>query len=172
MKRNPILILFLLAVLITASGCEENPRLVRLAAEAADRQAEQNETIARLQQEVATGSRQQIEEQAAARLAADVERQQLSQGFSDLEAERRQIAQQRRTESMLANLLPTAGLFLVVLLCVALAISMLRFSSGEAVDAELLDRLVEQADVQSQLPRASDNRSLLTSTNPLENNQP
>ena len=146
MRTRTTLLPVLLVTTLALAGCEEDPRLVRLATEAADRQAEQNEAMARLQTEVAEGTRRLVEEQASARQAADQERQQLNTGWDALEAERRQIARQRRTVSLVTTAVRGGSLLLIVLFCLALALLTLRNSATESTtSADLVDLLVRQA---------------------------
>ena len=101
-------LLTLLTPALVLIGCDD-ARSVRLAQEGADRQAQQNNTMAELQREVAAGSRSLVEEQGAARREAlqlqqsvQGERDDLSAGWNDLEGERRRMAASRRADSLLA----------------------------------------------------------------------
>ena len=62
------------------SGCSSDERVVQIATEAADRQADQNRQMSQLQQQV------------------HQERQALSDGWTDLNSQRRQLAETRRTD--------------------------------------------------------------------------
>jgi hypothetical protein len=80
----------------------------RIAREAADRQAQQNTAMAELNKEVAGGTRRLVGADAQARKEIvgvhrdlQAERSRLDTNWNALETERRQIAGQRRTESML-----------------------------------------------------------------------
>jgi cell division protein FtsL len=93
---------------VTNAGCDQSADVARVAA---DRQARQNETMARLQTEVAAGAKQLVDEEGRARrqtleLHRDLqsERSQLAGGWNALQAERASIAHSRRTESVLAAL--------------------------------------------------------------------
>ncbi len=131
--RSALLAVLGLCLLV---GCDEKDQykeVAQVAREAADRQAQQNDEMARLNREVVEGTRQMIEADTAARkdamavqhemvegtrqmIEADTaarkdaiavqheiqaERVTLNDGFDKLEGERKQIAQERRTESML-----------------------------------------------------------------------
>jgi hypothetical protein len=64
MTKTPLpLILLTLAI----AGCSSDDRVVDIATTAADRQAEQNEEVVRLNREVAQGTRQLVEADAKAR---------------------------------------------------------------------------------------------------------
>lgn len=96
MNLNLILAMMLSILLI---GCEaQNDLVARVATQAADRQALQNQEMANLNREVATGTRRLVEEDAAtrnefARVHREIqaERTQLSGDWGDLEKERKQI---------------------------------------------------------------------------------
>jgi len=103
-----------LAALASAAlaGCGGDSAGYRHAADtadkAADRQAQQNTEMAKNNQTVAEGTKRLIEADAEARKEIvavhkdlQAERATLNEGFSDLETERQQIAQDRRTESIL-----------------------------------------------------------------------
>jgi hypothetical protein len=103
------------------SGCDD--RAAQVAREAADRQAQQNTAMAELNQEVASGTHRLVEADAQARkelvgVHRDLqsERARLDTSWNDLDQERRQMAGQRRTESLLAPAVQSAGLFAIVAL--------------------------------------------------------
>ena len=109
--------------LAVTHGCDD--RATQIAREAADRQAQQNTAMAELNKEVASGTHQLVEADAQARKEIvgvhhdlQAERTRLDSGWNELEGERRQIAGQRRTESMLVPVttLVGGGLLVVVLL--------------------------------------------------------
>ncbi|MEX2170056.1 MAG: hypothetical protein WD851_12165 [Pirellulales bacterium] len=83
---------------------------VAISHEAADRQAAQNLEISKHNREVAAAHHE------LAHVHQDVqsERHNLSSGWNDLESERRQIAHDRRTQSLLAALVPMVGTIAVV----------------------------------------------------------
>src|SRR4051812_34754372 len=129
--------------LILISGCDA--RVAQLAREAADRQAQQNTEMAQLNKEVASGSHQLVEADAKARQEIigvhhdlQAERARLDTSLSELESERREIAGQRRTESMLVSLSSAIG-------GVSLVVALLGFSwyalvaarSNDGTDAQL-----------------------------------
>ena len=94
-----------IVMFILISGCDD--RVSQVAREAADRQAQQNTSMAELNQEVAGGARRLVEADAKARqdfvgIHRDLgaERSRLDAGWNSLEDERHQIAGQRGAESM------------------------------------------------------------------------
>jgi hypothetical protein len=131
-------------------GCDE--RVAEVAREAADRQAQQNTTMAELQQEVASGTHSLVAADAAARHEIvgvhhdlQAERRQLDAGWNALEAERGQIARDRRTESLVAPLAQLLGtLALVVVLLGFLWQLLARGRATDPVDAELSELLIER----------------------------
>ena len=90
MYRNRNLIVLITALLIPmVIGCdEEEAKLVRMAEDHLERQAEQNRRTAELQKEVAAGARQLIEADAAAR-------QELIALQRDVQTERSEVGHQR-----------------------------------------------------------------------------
>lgn len=122
-KRHTPLTLKLIAATtaVLLTSCDDEAR--RVAREAADRQAAQNQLMANLQQEVAGGARALVEADAEARSQAlavhrdfQAERQQLAAGWQDLEAQRQGLAAERRAESLLVPLLEAAGMVLLAAL--------------------------------------------------------
>ncbi len=117
MKRiHPHLILLILSI----AGCDTDERLVELSREAADRQAERNKEMARVNKSVAEGTKHIVTEHAKGRadlttLHQAVQAQQagVNRQRDALESERRQIAGQRLTESRLGPVLSSLGIFLL-----------------------------------------------------------
>jgi hypothetical protein len=162
--RNALLAVLGLCLL---AGCDEKDQykqVAEVAREAADRQAQQNDEMVRLNREVVEGTRQMIEADTAARKDAMVvqreiqaERVTLNDGFDKLEGERQQIAQERRTESMLVPAFEKIGGALVaiavVVLCLVLLIGQ---RNTDASDAELNELLIcDLASEQPQLGRST-----------------
>jgi hypothetical protein len=126
MPRN--LILILLALLLTA-GCGSNDdRLVNMAQDHEKRQAEQNQRMAELQNQVAEGSKRLVEADAESRekflaiqdnLRAD--QAAVGQQRDKLEVERREIAAQRIRDPIIAASIVQIGLWLACLLPLILA---------------------------------------------------
>ncbi len=123
--------LIVLAIVATA-GCDDDTRVTKVATEAADRQAKQNEEMVRLNREVAEGTRRLVDADADTRREIigvhkelQGERTELGQQWNNLEAERRSIAQQRRTESMLVPVAQAVGAVLLVALVIGFCWSLL-----------------------------------------------
>lgn len=138
-------------MLLGASGCDDD-RVAKIATEAADRQAEQNTTMAKLQQEVASGSKSLVEATDAVR--QDImnahhelhnERIVLGEGWNDVEAQRQKIDRDRRGGALLL----TVGKVFVGMLIVFAVLGLCRqVLSGaqqpDAGDVEFQELLVDQ----------------------------
>jgi hypothetical protein len=163
-----MLTLTLTSIMLAATaGCNDDA--VTVAREAADRQAQQNETMAELQQEVAAGTRQLVAEEGQARRQAlevlrdlQAERGQLADGWDELESQRQSIARSRRTESLLATVLPASGGVAAAAVALAFAWMALyglkRQDDSVAVACELLiEELLDEppSDRWFPLPRAA-----------------
>jgi hypothetical protein len=133
------------------TGCSDD-RVAEVATQAADRQAEQNDTMAKLQQDVAGGTRKLVEADADARheivaVHHDLqsERSRLDTGWSALEEERKQLAGERRTESMwVPTVQLLSGLVLVVTLLGFSWYALVRIRTDTTTDAELNELLVHE----------------------------
>jgi hypothetical protein len=105
---------------ILTSGCDN--RATQIAREAANRQARQNAAMADLNKEVASGTQQLVAADAQARKEIvgvhrdlQTERTRLDTSWNALEKERRQIASQRLTESVLVPVIQSGGLLVLVI---------------------------------------------------------
>src|SRR5262245_22462909 len=103
-KLSPKTRILLTTIVLVILGCDD--QATQIAREAADRQAQQNTEMARVNREVAAGSHELVEADARARkeivgVHHDIqsERMRLASGWDNLEQERQQIARDRRTES-------------------------------------------------------------------------
>ena len=159
---NSLLSLLSLTLVVGCTDKDRHKEVAEVAKQAADRQAEQNSVMARLSREVAEGTRRLVQADADARKEMIVvhqdiqaERTLLNDGFEKLEGERKQMAQQRRTESVLVPAMKTIGVAMlataVVLFCLLL---LTRFRSTDAADAELNELLIH--DLVSEHPRLLD----------------
>jgi hypothetical protein len=155
-----IAMLWIVSIVLIA-GC--NDHATQIAREAADRQAQQNTAMAELNQEVASGTHRLVEADAQARkeivgVHRDLqsERSRLDTSWGDLEQERRQIAGQRRTASLLSPAIQTAGLLAVVALvlgfCWYALVTVRPSSESEHAVTELLLNEVFAGPPQQQLP--------------------
>ena len=64
MVKIQVLYVILLTLITLLNGCDSDERVVRIATEAADRQAEQNHELVQLNREVAEGTRRLVEADA------------------------------------------------------------------------------------------------------------
>ncbi len=143
------------------AGCDESDgeqhrRVAEVAQRGTDRKAEQKREMARLNREVAEGTRRMVEADALARAdhvavhhEIQAERAVLHEGFDALEDERQQIAQQRRTESALGPALGLVSGTLVVSAVIGLCMLLLKESqrsdpSDADVNAILIGELVSE----------------------------
>jgi len=111
--------LMTLAVLAAILSCDDSA--TQVAREAAQRQAQQNNEMARVTSESAATTRRLVEEQGQSRHELHAERTQLSAGWNDLEVERQAIAGARQTDSRLATVVRGGGATLAALLALGLA---------------------------------------------------
>jgi hypothetical protein len=117
MKTIPV---HLILLILLIAGCDTDKRLVQISREAADRQAEQNKEMARVNRSVAEGTKRVVTEHANGRenlntLHQGVQAQQegVNRQRDALESERQKIAGVRLTESRLGPLLSSLGIFLL-----------------------------------------------------------
>ncbi len=144
------LFVFVLAVL--AGGCNENERLARMAQEHAAQQAEQSREMVRVQKEVAQGSKQLVEADAQARREfsglhreLQAERSQIGRQRDALETDRREIAEQRHRDPIIAAAIGQIGLILACLLPLIVCIYLLGgLRRSEASDEMVTELLVEE----------------------------
>ncbi len=146
MKRFiPMILIALLA------GCKSSPdeRLVEMAKAHEARQAEQSQQMARMQHEVAEGSRTLVEADAKAREELTAMQHELRSDQADighqrdqLETERREIATQRNRDPIVAAAITNVGVvvacLLPLLVCVYVLWSAGRRSESDAAVTELL----------------------------------
>ena len=157
-KQNVPIWIGRIVLVILISGCDD--RATQIASEAANRQAQQNTAMADLNKEVAGGTHQLVEGDAQARKEIvgvhhelQAERTRMDTGWCALEQERKEIATQRRTESML---IPVTGLLLLVVLLGFCWHALVASRRSENADAQLTELLIQEI-----LP---DEPSLLSST--------
>ena len=166
-----ILLAFLLIVLTTA--CSEDERLVTVAREAADRQAEQNREMADLNRQVVEATGLLVEAEAKAReevielqrgivqrdatcrkelntlhqelqTAFREERRSLDRQREELEQERAEIAKSRYWDSNLAATIRSIGLPIACMLPLALAAYLLYCLRAEGNDPQLNEVLIRE----------------------------
>jgi hypothetical protein len=126
-RNHPVLLL--LALLTTTAGCSD--RAAQIAEAAAQRQAEQNVEMAKVNQGVLQVTDQLHQERAG-----------LTSRRDDLETERRAIAGQRRTESALMAAMRGGGTVLAALFALALAWALVTALPRSDDSAEMLCELL------------------------------
>jgi len=132
-----------LAALAVASlsGCSDDARLARLAERASDRQAAQNQEMARVTRESAEATKQLVEADAQSRkelvsLQQDLRTDQagVNEQRDKLEEERKAIVAHRHRDPIIANVLGNVGLVLACLLPLVLCWYLLRTMHDETAD--------------------------------------
>lgn len=127
-------------ILALTSGCDDE-RTVRVATEAAERQAVQNQEMARLNRD-------------SIKLHRDIqaERGTLNESWNDLEVQRRQVASKRRTDSFLTTATQGLGLLMVVALSLAVIWLALNGATQETGNDPLITELLLDELDPSELP--------------------
>jgi hypothetical protein len=149
-KRNVPILIGRIVLVILISGCDD--RATQIAREAANRQAQQNTAMADLNKEVAGGTHQLVEADAQARKEIlgvhhelQAERTRLDTGWNSLEQERRQIASQRRTESILVPVIEAGGLLALVIALLGFCwYALVSCRNSHDTDAQLNELLIHE----------------------------
>jgi hypothetical protein len=146
-KRKITTLILWILTLMLMTGCSDE-RVTQVAREEADRQAQQNTEMAQLNKDVASGTHQLVEADAQARKEIigvhhelQAERKSLDTGWNELEQERRQIAGQRRTESMLV---PVIGLILAIVLLAFCWYALVSSHRGDGTESQLNELLIQE----------------------------
>ena len=148
--NRPLPVVLAAVLLCALCGCEED-ELAKAAREAAKQSADQQRQLAQMQAEVTRGASQLVESDAKARaelaaLQRDLQQDQAEIGRQrdQLETDRRQIAEQRHRDPLIAAAITSIGLILACLLPLLLCWALLRRPplDGEA-EAALAEFLVQ-----------------------------
>jgi hypothetical protein len=151
--RHPLRLIPLAVLIALTSGCQSNDdRLVEMAREHAAQQAEQTRQAAKMHSEVVAASRQLVEADSRARgelasMQHELRGDQAEVGKQRdaLEVERRQIAEQRRWDSVLGDAMITIGTLGACVLPLLAVIYLLRTVHHEApTDGALVELLVQE----------------------------
>ena len=142
-------VLGLMTVALTITSCDSrDERIVEMARESSQRQAEQNQQMARLSEQVAETSQRLVEEDAKARtemvgVHRELQKERSEVGFQrdSLEADRRQLAEARQLEPIVAAAITTAGLLLACLAPLVIAWLCLRQAGKSNADADVAEML-------------------------------
>jgi len=135
----------LLATLMIASGCDNgSSQVAQVAQEAARRQAEQNQEMAHLNRDVAEGTKRLVEGQAAADQHWQTTEQKIHEQQDQLEAERRQQADTRQHDSLLAPVMWSVGVLVVCCLPLLICWQLLTGLSKETQEAAITQILIDE----------------------------
>jgi hypothetical protein len=139
-------------------GCDEDKRVVEIAVESAKRQAAQDVEMARLNREIAEGSKRLV--QANNQLLTS--QHNLDDQRGQLETERRSLADERHRESVLGPIISTGGWLVVGSLPLILCWYLLHGLHRGGEDAEVGHLLIEEivSDQPTLLPRLPDDTTL------------
>ena len=134
----------LLAVCSVLAGCGEDKRLAEMANENAQRQAAQNQEMARLNREIAEGSKRLVAANAEANDKLLTTQQKLDEQRSQIDGERQVLADERHWESILGPLITTTGTLLVCALPLVLCWFLLHGLRKGGEEADISQLLVEE----------------------------
>jgi small-conductance mechanosensitive channel len=152
--------IILTLILLTGASCssDENSRVAELATRQLERQAEQNQRMAELQQEVASGSRELVEADARSRQEMvtlqremQTERNEIGHQRDQLEAERRDIADSRHRDPIIAAAITRVAMVVVSLLPLLICWLLLSQKIEPADEQQMTELLLE--DLVSTEPR-------------------
>ncbi|MFH1304632.1 MAG: hypothetical protein ABIK07_26565 [Planctomycetota bacterium] len=155
-------------ILLTSIGCnsDENARVAELATQQLERQADQNRRMSELQQEVASGSRELVEADAQARqemvtLQREIqaEQNQIGHQRDQLEAERREIADSRNQDPIIAAAITRVAFVVVSLLPLLICWLLLQQKVESADKNEITELLLD--DLVSAEPRLMPTATLI-----------
>ncbi|HBL42281.1 MULTISPECIES: hypothetical protein [Gimesia] len=159
MEKQTLLITLTLILLIGVScSPDENSRVAELATQQLERQADQNRRMSELQQEVASGSRELVEADANARQEMvtlqremQTERNEIGHQRDQLEAERREIADRRNRDPIIAAAITRVAFVVVSLLPLLICWLLLQQKVEPADKNEITELLLD--DLVSSEPR-------------------
>ncbi len=141
MPMKKLVMPVILAVLVT--GCSDD-RLTQLAREAADRQARQNEEMARVTRDSTEATKRLVEAESQARTELNAMQKNLIDGQGQLEDDRKDLANERYRESILAPIISTLGATLICVLPVAVCWYLLHGLREETSNPEVMEYLVQE----------------------------
>ena len=137
----------MILLIVLATGCSSSDdRLIRQVAESNRQQAQQNLEMSKVHREVAEGTSRLVEAVAESRKEMVAMESDLQEQRTQLDAERRSIANERHRESLLAPVVSSAGLMLVAALPLILCWYLLHGlrSSDDDVSEVLIQNLVSE----------------------------
>jgi len=135
------------ALLVISSSCEnDSSQVAQVAQEAGRRQAEQSLEMTHLNREVAAGTKRLVEGQTDAAQQWQTMEQKILEQRDQLEAERRQQADTRQRDSLLAPILWTTGVLLLcclpLLVCWQLLTGLATETQAATITQLLLDEMI------------------------------
>ena len=150
MKR-PFLTILATAALVTVTGCDQDGRVARVAQEAAERQAEQNKELVRLNRETAEGTKRLVGADAETRKELASLQRDLQAAASEvgrqrdvLEADRRELDARRHRDSVVAAAIQSAALVVACVLPLVVAWYLLRSVRDEEDDPVVTEVLISE----------------------------
>ena len=156
----------MILLIILTTGCSSSDdRLIRHVAESNRQQAAQNQEMAKVHREVAQGTSRLVEAVAESRKEMVAMESDLQEQRTQLDVERRSIANERRRESLLAPVVSSVGLLLVAALPLVLCWYLLHGlrTPDEDVSEVLIQNLVSE---QIALPPPPDRQRIEHETPP------
>ena len=125
-------------------GCSDSERVAEVALAGSKRQADLDQEMIRLNREVAAGTTRLVEAQAQADQQVLAAQHDLQQQRDALETERRQLAEKRTAESLLAPILLTLGSLVVCSLPLVLCWYLLRELGSDPAELEVTQLFIDQ----------------------------
>ena len=138
-------------VIVTAPmlvGCSDSERVAEVALAGSKRQADLDQEMIRLNRDVASGTTRLVEAQAQADQQILAAQHELQQQRDALETERRQLAEKRTAESLLAPILLTLGSLFVCSLPLVLCWYLLRELGSDPAELEVTQLFIDQLSAQ------------------------
>ena len=156
----------MILLIVLAIGCSSSDdRLIRHVAESNRQQAAQNQEMTKVHREVAEGMSRLVKAVAESRKEMVAMESDLQEQRTQLDVERRSIANERRRESLLAPVVSSVGLMLVAALPLVLCWYLLHGlrTPDEDVSELLIQNLVSE---QLVLPATPPDRQRIEQENP------
>ena len=162
----------MILLIVLATGCSSSDdRLIRQVAESNRQQAQQNLEMSKVHREVAEGTSRLVEAVAESRKEMVAMESDLQEQRTQLDAERRSIANERHRESLLAPVVSSVGLMLVAVLPLVLCWYLLHGlrTPNEDINEVLIETLVNE---QLALPTPPDRQRIEQETPPASTEDP
>ena len=143
--------LCLVLTIVTAPmliGCTDSERVAEVALAGSKRQADLDQEMIHLNRDVASGTTRLVEAQAQADQQILAAQHELQQQRDALETERRQLAEKRTAESLLAPILLTLGSLVVCGLPLVLCWYLLRELGSDPAELEVTQLFIDQLSAQ------------------------